>query len=319
MGWKPRNLAVYLLFFPSLCFSEMFLSDDGSRLTVLEESDPVLTYHYAQVDPPPGVAKRYHRSCYVHPLYGLDGDVLTQDYPSDHYHHRGIFWAWPESNVAGRLFNLWLIEQEGETGARQHFEKWSNQGSGPNSAEFAAQNIWRFDDDPTPLVREEVEFRVHSVEGDTRSIEVRLDFKNVCEQDVTLLGAAGKGYGGFCIRPDAERKPLLFYSALGQQAGDTLELESPWADVSSRIRPGGPSSGVTVFQHPSNPGFPHPGWIFRAYGFLGASWPHLDPYTIEPGENVELRYRLLVHRGTGREAGVDRLFDEYAAGAANNR
>lgn len=313
-----RNLGVLgasILFLSTMSgFAEMTFTDDGAALTVLEDASPVLTYHYAQVGPPPGVPDRYHRSCYVHPLYGLDGDILTQDFPSDHYHHRGVFWVWPESKVGDRLFNLWLIEPEGETGARQHFEKWLNKGSGPTSAEFSAQNVWRFDDDPTPWVQEEVEFQVHAAEGGTRAIDVRLDFKNVGNENVTLLGAEGKGYGGFCLRPDAKRKPLLFFSAVGQQARDALELESPWADVSSRISPDGPASGVAILQHPSNPGFPHPGWILRRYGFLGASWPHLDPYTIEPGKNVELRYRLLVHRGTGREAGVDSLFDEYAAG-----
>ena len=34
------------------------------------------------------------RSNYFHPLYDVDGNVLTEDFPNDHIHHRGIFWAW---------------------------------------------------------------------------------------------------------------------------------------------------------------------------------------------------------------------------------
>jgi hypothetical protein len=37
---------------------------------------------------------KYSRANYIHPLYGLDGEVLTEDFPADHLHHRGIFWAW---------------------------------------------------------------------------------------------------------------------------------------------------------------------------------------------------------------------------------
>lgn len=33
------------------------------------------------------------RANYVHPLYDLDGHVLTEDFPKDHLHQRGIFWA----------------------------------------------------------------------------------------------------------------------------------------------------------------------------------------------------------------------------------
>ena len=36
---------------------------------------------------------KYTRANYIHPLYGLDGEVLTEDFPRDHPHHRGVFWA----------------------------------------------------------------------------------------------------------------------------------------------------------------------------------------------------------------------------------
>ena len=37
------------------------------------------------------------RSNYIHPLYGVEGEMLTRDWPDGaHPHHRGIFWAWPE-------------------------------------------------------------------------------------------------------------------------------------------------------------------------------------------------------------------------------
>ena len=39
------------------------------------------------------------RPHYVHPLYGLDGELLTEDFPRDHLHHHGIFWAWHQVYV----------------------------------------------------------------------------------------------------------------------------------------------------------------------------------------------------------------------------
>ena len=71
-----------------------------------------------------------------------------------------------------------------------------------------------------------------------------------------------------------------------------------------------------IFQHPDNPGYVHPGWILRHYGFLGASWPHTAGHVLAPGEAVELRYRLFVHRGGATSAKVAEAFERYVDGAA---
>ena len=42
------------------------------------------------------------RANYIHPLYGLDGQVLTEDFPEDHLHHRGVFLGWHQLTVDGR-------------------------------------------------------------------------------------------------------------------------------------------------------------------------------------------------------------------------
>ena len=49
----------------------------------------------------------HSRSHYVHPLYGLDGELLTEEFPSDHPHHCGIFWAW-QYEKTDRLVAPWL-------------------------------------------------------------------------------------------------------------------------------------------------------------------------------------------------------------------
>ncbi|HUH47680.1 MAG TPA: DUF6807 family protein, partial [Arenibacter sp.] len=44
------------------------------------------------------------RSNYIHPLYGLEGEMLTSDWPdAAHPHHRGIFWDWPEVRYGSKL------------------------------------------------------------------------------------------------------------------------------------------------------------------------------------------------------------------------
>ncbi len=38
--------------------------------------------------------ENYSRSHYIHPLFGLDGELLTEEFPADHPHHCGVYWAW---------------------------------------------------------------------------------------------------------------------------------------------------------------------------------------------------------------------------------
>jgi hypothetical protein len=307
MGMRSLVWGVVAFGLCATAWAEFALEDDGGRLTIREDGRPVLAYNYAPVAPPDGLdPHRWARACYIHPLYGRDGDVLTQDFPVDHRHHRGVFWAWPHTHAGERRMDVWLHED-----CEQRFERWVRREAGVDRAEVEVENAWVFKGNPEPVVRETVALTVHPADAVGRAIDFRLAFRNVSQQPVSFLGATGKGYGGFCIRPDAERTELRFTSARGPRKEDALYLESPWADQTSRAKPEGPVSGTAVFQHPGNPGYPHPGWILRNYGFLGVSWPHLQTEVLAPGQEVELRYRVYVHRGTAEEAKVAEAFAAY--------
>lgn len=300
-------LCVLAVMAAPLAHAAFTIDDDGKALTVVENGKPVLVYHYALVQPPKLVPEKFRRACYIHPLYGLDGEVMTQDFPLDHFHHRGVFWAWPQCTVGGKAMDVWVMD-----GVRQIHEKWLARDAG-DTAQIAAQNVWVYDDAPDkPKVRETVRFTVQPADETSRAIDFDLKFENVSGEVVTFLGAKDKGYGGFCLRPDAGRKPMTFTTAQGVLKEDALRFDTPWADVSYPVKPNGPLSGAAIFEHPSNPEYPFPGWIMRHYSFLGASWPHETTHTMQPGESFELRYRLLVHRGNAEEAKVAEAAQKYA-------
>jgi methane monooxygenase PmoA-like len=309
MTYRRLCLILGVAMLASWAHGDFTLNDDGKALTVAEDGAPVLVYRYARVEPPEGVEERFWRMGYIHPLYGLEGDVLTQDFPDDHYHHRGVFWAWPCCKVGEKTMDIWAIG-----GVRQIFEDWSIKEASKDKVEIGAKNVWIFDGDPKPKVREHIRMTILPATKRGRAIDFQLRFSNVCDEVVTFRGATtnNKGYGGFSFRPDKSRKPLTFTAADGVVEKDQLEYDTPWADVTlSEGENKAPTSGVAMFQHPSNPGYPHPGWIFRHYGFLGASYPHNDPVELKPGESFELRYRLYVHRGTARKGQVAKAFKKY--------
>ena len=73
----------------------------GSRCSWLglwEGDRPVLVYNQGLIAPEKPRTGRAAGE-FIHPLYGLDGEVLTDDFPADHTYHRGVFWAWPHVKI----------------------------------------------------------------------------------------------------------------------------------------------------------------------------------------------------------------------------
>ncbi len=281
-----------------------FAEPNGGRLRILDGDAPVLTYNFGD-QLKQGVPKNRTRSCYCHPVWAPDGTVLTDDFPKDHYHHRGIFWAWPSMKVRGKTVQLWHLQ-----GIAQHHAKWLDRRADAGSALLAVRNDWRLDDGER-AGSETVRIRVHKADAVGRAIDFELTFEAI-GGPIELLGAAGKGYGGFCFR-FAPRTDTVITTEAGKQK-DSNEKPFKWADLSARFEGAGEMSGAAVFVNPKNTGAPH-GWTLRHYGFLGPSWPGLKPYTLEPGASVVLRYRVYVHRGNAEEAGVAEAYRAYASPA----
>lgn len=297
--------ATIVLSLTAVASADFTFDEQSGALTLLENGKPVFVYHSETVKQPEGVANSYARACYIHPLYGLNGKAATQDFPIDHRHHRGVFWAWPECKAGDRRMDVWEMKD-----VHQHHEEWLAREAGKDKAVLAMRNRWAFDDAPEKaVVREEVHLTTFAAEPQGRAIDFDITVTNVSEGPVTFLGALNKGYGGLCFRPDAGKKPFVFTTAKGECTDDALGFDTPWADVSWNDDDGG--TGVAIFEHPSNPAYPFPGWIFRHYGFLGASWPHEQQHLLKPGESFQLRYRLYVHAGNAEKGLVAQHFQDF--------
>ena len=280
--------------------------DDGC-ITYFEGDDPVLVYNYAD-RLPDGVPERYRRACYCHPVHAPDGTVLTDDFPKDHYHHRGIFWSWPRMKARGKTVQTWHLE-----GIHQTHRKWLKRFVGPETAHLDVVNEWRLDDG-TVVGQETVRTTIHPADAAGRAVDFRLEFAAV-GGPVELLGAAGKGYGGFCFR-FAPREGTVITADEGVQKKDSNDKTLAWADLSARFAGKPTMSGAAVFVHPATPADRKPrGWTIRHYGFLGPNWPHLEPHALEPGAPVALRYRVYLHRGDAAEGKVAEAYERYIRSA----
>ena len=93
----------------------------------------------------------------------------------------------------------------------------------------------------------------------------------------------------------------------------TFGVASPWCDYSGTREE--IAEGLAIFQDPTNRWYPSR-WFTRDYGFFSPTpmyWPEGEYTEIPKGQPLTLRYRVVVHDGDAREAGIATLFAEYAA------
>ena len=283
---------------------------DDKSLGLWDGDRPVLVYNFGTISKE-GVPARYNRACYVHPLYGLDGEVLTEDFPKDHYHHRGIFWAWPAMKADGKSVQSWI-----PAGITCKLERWIRKDATKDQAVLEAENGWYVGENR--VAREDLRIVAHPVVGNARAIDFDLTWMAL-GQPITLQGAAGKSYGGFTLRfapcrdqPDAnKRKDTAIMVPGGPSKGKDLAMTRlEWADITGQVAGAPGRSGAAIFIDKSHPDYP-PTWLTRHYGCLCVGWPGVKSQDLEPGKPIRCSYRVWVHRGDADLATLKQAYDDY--------
>jgi hypothetical protein len=96
---------------------------------------------------------------------------------------------------------------------------------------------------------------------------------------------------------------------------------SAWVDYCGPVD--GQTVGVAIFDNPANPRHPTY-WHSRAYGLHAANIFGVRDFTgdksqdgsltVEPGQPLRFRYRVVIHSGATPAAGIADLYKRYAAG-----
>jgi len=303
--WKPKKIgeSTRLHLKPTAEIpKEVFRFDDDKEkfLHLFENEKPVFRYIYGMFLKE-GIAGRYRRSSYIHPVYGLDSEVLSDDFPKVHLHHRGIFWAWPNAIIDGESYNSWAV-----LGLSVHLEKWLSQKIGPVFARLGMENGWYVDN--KKIADETVWITVFRAGKIGRVLDFDLTLEAV-DKPITLLGLKEKGCGGFSVRFAPFKKPVITTSD-GVQEKDNNMLKFPWADISAMFGKQNKYSGISVFQNKQNIYFPED-YGLRHYGLLNPHFPGLKPFTLNPGKPVSVKYRVWLHRGDAVEGKVISAYTMY--------
>lgn len=276
--------------------------EDGLLLT---ENDEKVLFYQVQ---PKNLDGKFERCNYIHPLWGMDGNVLTEDFPADHFHHRGVFWAWHQIWIGSqRIGDGWeirdfeqkvndveyFLQKDGsailKTGVVWQSEKWKKQGR------------------KVPYLQENTTIIVHQKKGNTRKIdfEIRLI---ALEENLSIGGSEDvKGYSGFSIRtflPDN----ILFTGSNGVVEPQNEAVASPgYINISGAFGKNNSAAGVVIADHKTNPGYPQP-WILRKKSSMqNAAFPGNTTIPVSTTDPLILNYSLIVYSGKLNNSKIQKL------------
>jgi hypothetical protein len=284
---------------------------NSGQILIREGERPVLQYNYETNQPPVGFLEKVHttarkyavpRSNYIHPLYGPDGEVLTQDWSTDHPHHRGIYWAWPEVDFG---------QQRGDLHALQRvFARPTGQiqlTTSANAARIEAENLWKWEDE-TPVVRERATIVAHRAGEQGQFVDLSFQFTALVD-GVKLARRGTKAYGGLNIRLSPTQGLKLAHhldpaSATPRRA---------WSD-SVGMRAGGTKPvGLAVFEKTTNPDYPGDYIEYPKLPWFQPTFPQAGTrFELNKGQPLVLEYRLWIRRAAQvTEAEFERHWREF--------
>lgn len=291
----------------------------ANRVSLLNHGREVWTLHHGPDVPKP----------YLHPLALPDGTVLTWDRPADHAWHHGLWFAWKYINGV----NYWeerpdtrhsdgrtqVTSAEVETRddfsavVRLHIEYRCPE----RAAEPGAPNL----EAPAVLTEERrIEISAPTAAGYTLDWAATFTAQGVVELNRTPLpgepgGQVWGGYAGLSLRWAEGFRDLHASTPAGavtewedhRHRGRAMAL-----DVSGRI--GETAAGAAILEHSGNPRAPTPWYVINepVMRFMNAALLSQEPLTLVHGQQLTLRYRIVVHAGAWDAAELRVQGERYA-------
>jgi hypothetical protein len=243
---------------------------------------------------------------YFYPVAGpRTGESVTTESSMPWPHHRSLFFGLDKVNGG----NYW---QDGLELGQIVPEATVVVQAGGDAVVLRQTNIWRRPGAESPI-RDTRLIRITAPSPDLRLIDfdvtlaplidVRVENTNHALFAARMVPELSVASGGRLVNAEGER---------GERG--TFGKHSPWADFWGERN--GVVEGLAILNHPGNRWSPPP-WFTRDYGFVSPTpfnWFEEGYLDLPRGEQLHLRYRVVVHGGNTDEAGIAELYREYAEG-----
>jgi hypothetical protein len=253
------------------------------------------------------------------PIIGPNGRELTRGYPmrdategekSDHVHHRSLWFTHGDVNST----SFW--DEGKRQGITRHREFVRVEG-GPQAV-IETRNDWL--DAKEQKQCSDQRTVTFGANADSRWIDFDITLR--ADDSVVKFGDTKEGTFGVRVagtmKVEAETGGRIVNS-MGHVDSDAWGRAASWVDYHGPVD--GEVMGIAIMNHPSSFRFPTY-WHVRTYGLFAANpfglhnFKNSDDvdgsHTMQPGESIALRYRVLLHKGDEHEGRVAEAFSEYA-------
>jgi methane monooxygenase PmoA-like len=295
-----------------------------NQIEVTIGGKPFTTYY---VDPQ--VAKPY-----LMPLRSAQGTIVTRGYPTGNEvpqgswrdssfepHQRPLYFA--HGNIDGldfwgeEVFAKYFHDHGRQAYGHMALEKIDDARGGPDSGTIRAEfNLV----DPSGRVIGG-ETQAYTFRGDDRTRIIDCEFTLRANHGPLTMGDTKEGTFGIRVVRDLDSPPAHMISSNGAEGEKAIwGKPADWVDYDGKVD--GEDVGIAVLDHPKS--FRHPTtWHARGYGLFAANPFGLREFTrdqnqdgswtIPEGKSLTFRYRVLIHHGDYRDAGIAEAYKKYAA------
>lgn len=263
--------------------------------------------------PSSDIKEIFRRGGYIHPVYTPSGRVITDDYPPDHYHHHGIWFAWTKTEFEGRHPDFWNV---GDGTGKIDFVALDSSWSGPVHGGFKARNAYIDLSETAPIrvLNEQWKVIAYNVGRGARAYTMfDLIATDECATAKPLVLPEYR-YGGVGFRGHRQwldKDNCNFLTSEGKDRSNGHGTRAKWCHIGGRID--GQLAGIAVLDHPGNFRAPQPMRINPDQPFFCYAPSLMGQWEITPGKAYVSRYRFIVYDGAPDKAELDRLWNDYAS------
>lgn len=247
---------------------------------------------------------------FFHPLCTPAGHVLSVYQPWDHVWHRGLWYTIKFINE----INFWE-EKDSPYGVQRAVNPPTVTHEG-DAITVSSQQAWVQPDGET-VIDEQRTFRYAPLDQDAYTLDFSFDLtpRVAVKLDRTPFTTWG-GYGGLVFRGNRNWQKTALTFDDGSTSDRPTPKHSKWCDLTGLVDGAlNTSAGIATFDHPTNPRHPTPWYGSTGAGhYYCAAFLFHEPMSLEAGEPLKQKYRVIVH---DHVIDVDRMNALYRAWTAN--
>ena len=303
--YRPYFLGFLIL--PLFGFAQLTFTKSEAGIHIKDGEESVLFYQKQTKS----INGEFSRNNYIHPIHGLDGSVLTEDFPADHPHQRGVFWAWHQIFIGNtKLGDSWEC--------RDFSWNISDIGCSEDGdiLKLMAATYWQSplwldqEGNQKPFLLENTTISIYPRKSNYRIIGFEISLLAL-EKNLKIGGSDDeKGYGGFSVRMKIP-EDVQFTSNKGKVVPENNAVEAgKWMNIFGSLTNKEISSGIAILSHQDSPG-DKANWILREKESMqNCVYPGRKPVFVSTKDPTILKYSLLIYEGTMTAQDIQTIYKE---------